>query len=192
MIRKFLLPAAAVLLLAGCMTGGYGYRSGPGDYYYGEPGVDYRHYRSPYYGGFHGGYGYPSYYRHRWGYYGGYYGSPYYPYFPRYRYPRPDQQPQPGNGGGGGSQEPPRADRDDPPPWRNLDELRRRAERRDGPGAGPRRVVPQAVPRPSAVQRPTAQPRRPEPRSQSRGSRVEQMIRRARGGGDSDRRSPIP
>lgn len=65
MTRKLLLlPAIAAALLAGCATYGYGYRGGAGDYYYGQPGTEYRYYGYP--GGYYGGYGYP-----------GYYGSPY-------------------------------------------------------------------------------------------------------------------
>lgn len=78
MIRKLVLPVLATLLLAGCYTD-YAYRGhgGAGDYYYGQPSVQYR-----YYGGYGGGYG--GYY----GGWGGYYGNPYgygYPY--RYAYP---------------------------------------------------------------------------------------------------------
>src|SRR5690606_475732 len=64
MLRKFLLPAAvaASALLAGCATG-YTYRSGSGDYYYGQPRVEYRDY------GYYG-YGYPYGYSGYYGYYG--------------------------------------------------------------------------------------------------------------------------
>lgn len=84
MIRKLLLPTLAAVLLGGCVTGGYQYRGGPGDYYYGQPSVDYRYYGAPYYD-----YGYPGYGYAPYGYYGypgtGYsiygfygYGYPYY------------------------------------------------------------------------------------------------------------------
>ena len=74
MLRKFLLPAVVAATLAGCATG-YSYRSGNGDYYYGQPSVEYR-----YYGGY-GPYGYGSYYGN--GYYGNsYYGSIGYGYSP--------------------------------------------------------------------------------------------------------------
>ena len=43
MLRKFLLPAVVAATLAGCATG-YSYRSGNGDYYYGQPSVEYRYY----------------------------------------------------------------------------------------------------------------------------------------------------
>ena len=94
MIRKFLLPALAVAMLGGCVTSGYEYRGGNGDYYYGQPQVEYRDYGSPY-GGF--GYGYPGGwsgsfgygYGDPYGYYGGY-GGYYDPwnYYTPYRRPR--------------------------------------------------------------------------------------------------------
>src|SRR5688572_3409380 len=72
MIRKLLLPLVAVALLGGCVSYGYSYRQGAGDYYYGAPSVDYRYY-SPY------SYGSPySYYGGGYSYYGPYrYGYPY-------------------------------------------------------------------------------------------------------------------
>jgi hypothetical protein len=83
-IQRF-LPIAAAVLLGGCASG-YTYRSGDGsgDYYYGEPRVEYR-YHTP--SGVYGGYGpYGPY-----GYYGGYYGGGYYgawdPYRSHYYYP---------------------------------------------------------------------------------------------------------
>jgi hypothetical protein len=60
-LRALVLPGLAGALLAGCATG-YTYRSGPGDYYYGQPEVEYRDY------GMYGGYG-PG-----WGWYGAPYG----------------------------------------------------------------------------------------------------------------------
>jgi len=91
MKRMGFLPLAAAsvaVLLAGCITP-YQYREGNGDYYYGQPSVEYRDYGYDGYGygypggwggslgyGYYGGYGYP---------YGGY-GYPYggygYPYYP--------------------------------------------------------------------------------------------------------------
>lgn len=103
MIRKLILPALAATMLAGCVTG-YTYRgaAGGGDYYHGQPSVEYR-----YYGGYGGYYGYPYGYG-GYGYYGypyryGYYGYPYaYPRYPVYRYPyRYDRHPgQHWNGNG--------------------------------------------------------------------------------------------
>lgn len=109
MIRKLLLPTLAAALLGACATG-YDYRGGgEGDYYYGQPSVDY-------YGGYYGGYGYPG-----WsgmmgfGYgYGGYgyggYGYPYYgygyPYYPPVIIVRPDH-PRPGPGPQRPGQRPP-------------------------------------------------------------------------------------
>ena len=188
---KVAAAAGAALLLAGCVTdpyayrGGYGY--GSGDYYYGRPSVEYRHYGSyggygyPYYGGPYGrpygrshwsfgfGYGYPYYG------YGGYgYGWPYYYRgWPRYPpivvHPRPDPDPDhdPGDDQG-------------PPPWRDLDRLR------DG---GPRppiqtepsrprfsdAPVPGRIERPR-VERPTHTPRAPRA-STSGGSRLERAQR---------------
>lgn len=167
MIRKLLLPAVAIALLGGCMTGGYSYRQDRGDYYYGAPGVDYRYHGSPYgYPGYR--YGYPGYSGYPWG-YGGYYGGyPYRPYYPGYPYypypyrprppmivvPRPDDDPPP---------RPPRDDdRDDRrPPWRNLDNLvRRRGD--DGlpriepspiSQSPPRTIVTPPMPPPRAVVR---------------------------------------
>jgi len=75
------LPLAAAFLLGGCAVG-YTYQSGSGsgDYYYGDPHVEYR-YHSP--GGVYGGYG-------PYGYYGGYYGgySGYYGAWDPYRHSR--------------------------------------------------------------------------------------------------------
>lgn len=118
MIRNLLLPALAAALLGGCVTG-YDYRGGNGDYYYGQPSIDYQDdgYYSPYgYGGY-GGYGYPGGWSGMIGYgmgygggYGGYgyggfpYGYPYgygYPYSPRPPVivvrpdPRPGTHPRP-------------------------------------------------------------------------------------------------
>jgi hypothetical protein len=102
MIRKLLLPALAAVVLGGCVTG-YDYRGGTGDYYYGQPSVDY-----DYYGGYYG-YGYPGWHGSLgfgYGYGGGYpyygYGYPYYgygyPYYPPVIIVRPDP-PTPGHGG---------------------------------------------------------------------------------------------
>lgn len=104
MIRKLLFPALAIALLGGCVSSGYyQYRGGPGDYYYGQPQVEYRDYGVPY-GGI--GYGYPGgvsgsisfgsgypygYYGYGGGYgYGGYYDPwGYYPRYPRVIVVRP-------------------------------------------------------------------------------------------------------
>lgn len=177
MIRKLLLPAAATVLLAGCATGGYNYRGGSGDYYYGTPSVDYRHYGSPY-----GYYGHPGYYRR--GYYGGFYGYPYYPYYPPYYY-RP--RPNPGDHGGVPVPAPDRNDNDRPAPWRNLDELRRRNESRIDPGPSVRRVVPRPAARPPVAPRPSV-----SPRGGSRMDRVESVIQRARSKNDQRPRQVEP
>ena len=86
MLRKLLLPMLTTVVLAGCATD-YQYRSGNGDYYYGQPRVEYR-YSGP--GGFYGdmgfgyGYGASSFYfydgfgRFVPGYPSRHYGFPYY------------------------------------------------------------------------------------------------------------------
>lgn len=78
MKRKLLVPTlAAAAMLAGCATG-YQYRGGNGDYYYGQPTVEYHDYG---YGGF---YGYPGGWGGSLGFgygYGGWgYGYPYWGY----------------------------------------------------------------------------------------------------------------
>jgi len=161
MIRKLVLPAIAAVLLSGCVTD-YAYRGGAqGDYYYGRPSTQYRYdggYGAYPYGYGRFGYGYPysypyGYYGSPWG-YGGYHNYPYYrPYLrrPPLIHPRPDGTP-------------PQHRRDDrPPPWRNYNELRR--PRADSGGGD-------AQSRPPVPARPVAEPR-------ERGSRMEQVIRRA-------------
>lgn len=100
MIAKLLLSSLAAAALSGCMTNGYSYRGGGGDYYYGQPTIEYRHYG---YGMPYGGYGFGySYYGSGYPY--GYYDYPYgyypYGYYDRYypvSYPDPPpaQPPQP-------------------------------------------------------------------------------------------------
>jgi hypothetical protein len=128
MIRRFdisrraacMLPVAAAVLLAGCVTSGYSYREDRGGgYYYGSPSVEYRE-LSPYPYGAYGPYGY-------------YYG-PYGPY--RYAYPTPYGYSYYGYGGYGYPYRyvtrPPRAVDPTPDrprsPWRDLDEVRRRQQ----------------------------------------------------------------
>lgn len=173
MIRKLILPAVAIALLGGCLSPGYGYRQDRGDYYYGQPGVDYRYYGSPY-GYPSSGYGYPSwrYGYPRYPYYGGgYYGSPYrpypgYPYSPHPHRPRPPVTVTPPPDDGDPSPRPPSSD-GPRPPWRDLNNLGRR-------GAGqPPRIEPAPV-----TQTLPARPLRPQTRSS--GSRNEQIMRRAR------------
>lgn len=173
MIRKLLLPAATALLLAGCVTGPYGYQGGRGDYYYGRPSVEYRYYGSPYDGYYgHGGpyrhgYSFPwdygRYYRHF-----GFYGFPHYYYHPRPRlrphHPRPPVPPRDPTTGEG-------TPVDRGPPWRNIGRPSRppehpRAGEWGGPGRPPQSTLPPA-PRPAVRPRPEA------------GSRIEQTIRQA-------------
>ncbi|MFC0676311.1 hypothetical protein ACFFGH_00420 [Lysobacter korlensis] len=174
MLRKLLLPLAAVAVLGGCTTSGYNYRGGTGDYYYGRPSVEYRHHGSPYgyspygshYGfGLSGFYGYPYYSRFGHPYYGhpyyghSFYGHPYYGY--PYRRPIVIVQPRPDEG----TQRTDNGDR--PPPWRDFN-----ARRRMDPDVG-------------AAMQPRPEPARPMPRaSVDSGSRMEQMIRRSRQSAD--------
>ena len=169
MIRKLMLPALAVLLLAGCATG-YTYRAAPGDYYYGRAGVvyrdyygypGYRSYYSPYnWGGYYGyDYGYRRGYYNPWGYYG-------YPHRPRHD-----------NDGDGGDHTPDRSN----PPWRDLGSISQRrssATSQARPQPRPAGQRPQAQ-RPTAIQRP-APTRRPTAPMVSGGSRMSDLIRKAR------------
>lgn len=146
MIRKLLLPLVAVVLLAGCVTSGYSYRQGSGDYYYGAPSVEYRYH--PYYGGPYGypygsyGYGYygrPAYdYRYDWPYrYRHYYDPRAYYYGYPYR--------QPGHTYRRTAPPPtvdPTPDRSRSP-WRDLELLRRRGAGGGVDPAQPRTVAPQ-------------------------------------------------
>src|SRR3546814_17567205 len=103
MLRHLVLVFAAVAL-AGCATG-YTYRDGYGDYYYGQPSVDYSDYGygSPY-GSIHGytrywrgglgiGYGY-AYGGSGYGYPSGHHGGGY-PYYPPHRWSPPPRPPPP-------------------------------------------------------------------------------------------------
>lgn len=129
MSMQRLIPLAAAALLGGCVSGYTYHQGGGGDYYYGNPHVEYRYHYGGYggYGGGWYGYGaypygyypyghwgaYPGYWR---GYYGGYYvpGCPYWydpmycysgPYKPRHpghRPPPPPGPPPPGGVPGGG------------------------------------------------------------------------------------------
>jgi len=138
MIRKFLLPALAIAMLGGCVTSGYQYRGGSGDYYYGQPQVEYRDYGYPY-GGF--GYGYPGGwsgsigwgygYGYPYGFYGGYYDP--WRYYTPYRRPHHrdhdhDHDHHGDHHDDDGPGTPPRTPRDDdahrPPPWRDFVRVR--------------------------------------------------------------------
>lgn len=173
MIRKLLLPAVVIALLGGCVTGGYGYHD-RGDYYYGRSGADVHYsirYGSPYYRYGYPGYGGFSSYPYGYGGYYGYYGYPYgygYPYRPysgHPYYPRPPLIVAPRPGG-----DPPRIDHRDGrrPPWRDLDNIRRR-----GSDVDPLRSQPQALAQPQL-------PMRPAVRRDEGGARDEQIMRRAR------------
>src|SRR5690606_30214326 len=202
MIRKMILPALAALLLAGCAS--YQYRGGAGgDYYYGQPGTEYRYYGYPYgYGSFgYGGYGYsyPSYFS-----YGSYYGYPYgyggY-YRPPYSGPRPGHGHGHGghHGGGGHSGGHQPGDNPDPPssnagqdrptaPWRDLERLRERARTHDRNGRPARSETlrPQPVrsapvrTQPVRTQPVRSQPVRSEPSVQTRSAPVRSTSQPAR------------
>lgn len=190
MIRKLTFAALAAALLGGCVSTGYQYRDGPGDYYYGRSASAYGPYGAPYgrigygypgglYGSVGYGYGYP--YDRYSRYYGGYsrygyypYGHPY--YYSPYYYPRPViVRPRHGHG-----HTPPPPDQHDHdrdkrrPPWRDLADpdladLRRR--RSDTPQPS-QPFVTGAVspPPPRFVERPEPRLRmqEPEPRTRSR------------------------
>ena len=142
MLRNTLLAALATTTLAGCATG-YAYRGGAGggDYYYGQPQVEYRYYPDPF--GYSGSFGFgryaPAYYYDRYGrlVYGSAYGYPYGHGSQWWYRPRPHD-----NGHGGGDHDNDHgdhdADREDRrPPWRNIGEYPR-SERVAPDGDDPR------------------------------------------------------
>lgn len=177
-ILRLALLALAAAAVAGCVTTpGYGYRGGQGDYYYGQPSVDYR-YRGGY-GPYHHGYGYPyGYGRSGWS-FGVYYGHPYYhhgygarygyPWYgwPYYGYPYyhrpPVVRPRPGDNNNA-----------QVPPWRDLDRLRELERNRRGVMDIEREPMRPDVARAAPPPRP---PVRTEPRS-----RMGNDIERARKG----------
>lgn len=177
MRRNILLSAFAAATLAGCATG-YSYRNGNGgDYYYGQPRIEYRYYGNYGYGSYGPGYYYDRYGRLVYGDPYAYYGSPYgygYPYFYGSRWghrPRPqhDHDNEHGDGHDGDGNE-------RRPPWRNI-------------GAFPRdeRVVPdreEARPRARRQQLPTAMPMpAPQQRAQRPITRSVPSMRSDDGGG---------
>lgn len=188
MIRKLLLPALAAALLAGCVTSGYQYRGGTGDYYYGQPSTQYRYYGAPY--GYYG-YGYPGGWGGSIGYGYGYSPYGYYGYggYPHYRHRYPYRPPvvivRPGSGGGDHGNSNDQGDRDDTrprPPWRDLGNLR---DRRPTPG-------PTSDPQPRRLSVPMPQTLPPATRGSVRsGSAMGEMVRRSRADRDK-RRIPTP
>ncbi len=191
MLRKYLLPVFAIVLLGGCMTGGYSYRQDRGDYYYGQPGVDYRYYDQYGSGGFYDPrYRYPGYYGSR--YYGGYRGGGGYGYdygyggFPYGYYRPPVIVVRPGHGHGNDHHDRPlRPDGDrgnDRAPWRDYERLQReRIQHSTPPPAGNstslRAPVPAQVRPATRASRPIAPP---APRNNNRGSRMDEAMQRAR------------
>ncbi len=130
---------AAVVLLGGCASYGYGgYGGYGGGYHSGQPVGYYRSSAYDYgYGGYgyggYGGYGYPygSYYGSPYG-YGGYYRGYRGSYPPYYHQPRPPQNnPRPPVAGEIGI----------PPPWRDQERRMRRLTGEQTPGLGAREVV---------------------------------------------------
>jgi len=173
MIRKLVLPVLAIAMLGGCVSD-YAYRAGDrGDYYYGQPSTEYRYDGpyggyAPYGGGYapYGGYSPYGYGGYGYGYPRGYYGTPYgyggyynhRHYYPPYYTRPPVVDPRPD----GTTVQPPRND-NRRQGWRNFDELRRRPANATGVAVQSRGIIPSA---------PMAEPR-------ERGSRMEQVIRRA-------------
>jgi hypothetical protein len=166
MLRKILLSALATATLAGCATG-YSYRNaGGGDYYYGQPSVEYRYYGSPgFYGSFgYGGYAGYSHDRYRWRVYGNPYpgyGYPYgYPYGYGYGYVSPWwHRPHTLHGGSDAHHGPGANDAGDAqlPPWRNiggvLPQRARVVPGHDGTRSSPRRQqTPSHLPMPAPQQ----------------------------------------
>jgi hypothetical protein len=192
MLRKILLPAFAIATLAGCATG-YSYRGGNGDYYYGQPSVEYRFYGGYGYSGF-GSYGYGQgfyvdifgrpVYGYPYGYYGGRYSG-----YPYWHGPRPRPPHGPGHGGGHGHDD----DHDDPPtqgghrpgkrpPWRDIGRIHERGDG-DGEQMRPRRLgQPDARP---MVQRPAPSARPPAPVMRERSAPARSGgMERGRGAGE--------
>ena len=201
---KLALPAAFVLLLAGCITDPYQYRGGyGGDYYYGRPSVEYRHhdYYGPYgYGGY--GYGHPYYGRSGWS-FGLSYGYPYgysrygygrygygyggWPYYYRGWPGHPPIVVRPGTGHDPdpGHEPGPGGDSDQgPAPWRDLARLRdlnpgpRMLSEPDAPRIRYQAEEREPAPEPMRVRapRPMAEAA-PRPVRSSRIERVQQMAR---------------
>jgi hypothetical protein len=131
MLRKLLLPMLATAALAGCATD-YQYRNGNGDYYYGQPRVEYRNLGpGGYYGGFGLDYGYGRFGRLVYGYPGGYYGSPNYGGNGWYR-PRPHRDHGDHDDHDRDDNPPADNNHDRPPPWRDLGSLQQRDENENG------------------------------------------------------------
>lgn len=188
MLRKLLLPLSAIILLGGCMTGGYNYRQDRGDYYYGQPGTNYRYYDQ---------YGNGGYYdnRHRYpGYYpgSGFGGSLYYGYgrgygyggYPYGYYRPPVIVVRPGHGHDH-NRPPSQGGNHDRAPWRDYERLQReRIQRSTPPPAGNQAAPVQRRPIPAQV-RPAVPANRPaaaapRPPASNRDSRMDRMIRQAR------------
>ena len=187
MLRKILLPALAIATLAGCATG-YSYRGGSGDYYYGQPSVEYRYYGGYGYGGI-GNYGYgqgyylDSFGRPVYGYPYGYYGGRY-PSYPYGHGPRPSSGHGHDGDHHGDHDGPPPQDDHRPgnrPPWRDIGRLRDRDD--DGQDRPRRLGQPEASPEMQRLA-PRAQPSAPAMRERSESRPAAAAVR---GGGTGDR-----
>ena len=189
MFRNILLSTFAAATLAGCATG-YSYRNdNGGDYYYGQPRIEYRHYDPYGYGSYgYGGYA-PGYYYDRYGrlVYGSAFGFNGYPYGygSQWWY-----RPRPSHGHGGNHDD----DGNDGnhegrrPPWRNFggvlpqdgrvapdrDDVRPRVRRQQMPSTRP------MMPAPERGQRSTASPMPRMRNDDGGGSRMGGAIRNAK------------
>ena len=189
MLRKLLLPALAIATLAGCATG-YSYRGGNGDYYYGQPSVEYRYYGGYGYGyGGLGGYGQGYYldvfgrpvYGYPYGYYGGHYPSYPYGHGPR---PRPPHGPGHGGGHDGDHDGPPQHGDPRPrnrPPWRDIGRMR---DRDDDEQYRPRRLGQLETQQRTQQPAPRVRPSAPVVRERSESRPASGGIR---GGGNGER-----
>lgn len=203
MLRNTLLAALAAATLAGCATS-YSYRGGDGggDYYYGQPQIEYRYYDAPF--GYYGSYGFgrytPGYHFDRRGrlVYGGWYGQFGYPYgygSQWWERPRPHGNGNgdgngghDGNHGGQGNPGNQDADRDDRrPPWRDIDDRFPRGERTasDREEQRPRvrrQPMPDSMPMPMQQREPRSITPAPRMRSDDGegGSRMGRVIRNSR------------
>ncbi|CAN5648485.1 hypothetical protein BH23PSE2_BH23PSE2_10220 [soil metagenome] len=173
MIRKLSIAIVAAAALSGCVTSGYGYRGGAGDYYYGQSSPGHYGYGAPYGnvgygypGGLYGSISYGTRYYSPYGYgYGHRYGHPHYyrpgygyfgPYYPPYRRPVVVRPPHPYPRRPPHDEHPDHQERPDRSgvPWRDLDRL---GERKGGlPRAGMPRPTPA---RPEVAQFPSLAPR---------------------------------
>ena len=192
MLRNVLLSALAAATLAGCATD-YAYRGGNGgDYYYGQPRVEYRYYDPYGYGGYgFGGYYYDGYGRLLYGTPYGFYGYPYgYGYGSGWYRPRPHHHgDHEHDDGDDDHHDGDRVDRG--PPWRDFGGMKPRPSRTADDNAEDvrprvrRQAAPLAMPAPRREQRTIESPM-PRARSggEAGGSRMGRVIRNAKTAGE--------